>query len=409
MLYRWNFFFPTPVWKGLTVVTIFIFLKDFVFASFWTCWVASFLDSGKSLKEASYSLGIFFLSIAILEIPTGYIADRFGKKLSSLLGITIIGLGFLFNGLEPGRNLHLFSFGLAGLGFTLMSGASTAWLYNLAKKETLFQHEGFFFKVEMVGRLATLTGSFFSVYLLQLNSSFLWIGMSVIGFANLLIGSKLPSDRGHESVSMPTFSIISDAFLQLRNPVIFWIMVASLFFGIESSIRNLIYQPYVIDLNKGNVWFLAVFQSTLAIARMLGITFYQKKLMHLNRSIGLATVSMIVFALAEFVASQTSNFSVFIFFYAAAIFSLGWFFPIRDAHLNRNLEDHSRATVLSVNSMIENLFSALGCLVLSLKLNEAPLKSFWGYGGVFLLLTAFSIFMSGRIKRLMPTEVTVRG
>ena len=407
MLYCGNFFFAATFWKGLILVTTFIFLKDFIFASFWTCWVASFLDSGKSLTEASYSLGIFFLSIAVLEIPTGYIADRFGKKLSSLLGIAIVGLGFLFNGLEPSRTLQLFSFGLAGLGFTLMSGASTAWLYNLAKKESFFQHEGFFFRVEMIGRLATLTGSFFSVYLLQFNPSFLWIGMSVIGFANLLIGSGLPSDKGQETVSMPTFNIISDALLQLQNPAILWIMIASLFFGIESSIRNLIYQPYVIDLNKGNVWFLAVFQSTLAIARMLGIKFYQKKLMNLNRSIGLATASMIVFAVAEFVASQTNNFSVFIFFYAAAIFSLGWFFPIKDAHLNRNLADHSRATVLSINSMIENLFSALGCLVLSLKLTESPLKSFWSYGGAFLLLTAFSIFMSGRTKKLKPIEVSV--
>jgi MFS family permease len=379
--------------------TLFIFLKEFVFASFWTCWVASFIESGKTLIEASYSLGIFFLSIALLEVPTGYVADRFGKKLSSLSGMVLVSLGFLINGLDLPDFLGLFSFGLAGLGFTLMSGASMAWLYNLARKEAFFQHEGFFFRVEMIGRVATFIGSFVSVYLLQLNPKFVWIGISSIGIIAFIIGFKLPSDKGNDHIEVPSLKILLDSLESLKTPAIFWLMMASVFFGIESSIRNVIYQPYVISLNAGNVWYLAIFQSTLAVSRMLGITFYQKKLSSLNKSIGFAAFSMVAFSLAEFIASQVTSFLVFVCFYAFAIFTLGWFFPIKDSHLNKHLSDTSRATVLSMNSMAENLFSAFGCFVLSTKLSNSALNQFWSYGGIFLLLTALAVYLSSSSKK----------
>lgn len=380
------------------MTTLFIFLKEFVFASFWTCWVASFIESGKSLPDAAASLGVFFLSIAILEVPTGFFADKYGKKLSSLVGIFLVSTGFLINGLRPPDVLSLFSFGLAGLGFTLISGASTAWLYNLARKESLFQHEGFFFKVEMIGRIATIAGSITSVYLLKLNADFMWLGIATIGILAFIIGLKLPNDKESGHVEVPSLKIVFESVESLKVPPIYWLMIASVFFGIESSIRNLIYQPYVVSLNSGNVWYLAIFQSTLALSRMLGITFYQKKLRSLNKSVGLATLSMIVFAVAEFIAAQASNFLIFVCFYALAIFTLGWFFPIKDSHFNKHLSDKSRATVLSMNSMTENLFSAIGCFMLSSKLTVLPINQFWNYGGLFLLFTAGAVYMSSSKK-----------
>ncbi len=384
--------------------TLFIFLKEFVFASFWTCWVATFIESGKSLTEAAYSLGIFFLSIALLEVPTGFFADRFGKKLSTISGILLVSIGFFINGLNPPEFLSLSTFALVGLGFTLMSGASTAWLYDLAKKESLFQHEVFFFRVEMIGRTATFIGAFISVSLLKINPDFMWIGIGTIGILAFFIGQRLPNDKQNKTIEVQGLTIFIDAFESIKKPTVFWLILASVFFGIESSIRNLIYQPYVISLNSGNVWYLAIFQSTLAIARLLGITFYQKKLKKFNRSIGFAVFSMIIFALAEFVAARASSFLIFVIFYSLAIFTLGWFFPIKDSHFNQNLTDKSRATVLSIDSMTENIFSALGCFVLSGFLTTEPINQFWNYGGIFLLGTAFSVFMSSP-KRLSVRKI----
>lgn len=380
------------------MVTLFIFLKDFVFASFWTTWVASFLATGKSLGEAAVALGTFFIAIALLEVPTGFIADRFGKKLSSLSGMFSVALAFTINGFNPPSGLSALAFGLAGLGVTLMSGASIAWLYDLAKKEELFHHDSFFLRTEMIGRLATILGAIISVWLLKIDPSFVWFGIGLVGFVAFIVGFRLPNDPSHEPQTVTSTGILQETFSHLMKPAIFWLIMASVFFGFETAIRDIIYQPYIIKLNHGNEWYLALFQSSLALIRLGGIKFYQRHLLRFNRPLVLATLSMLIFALAEFHAAHATNYWKFFALYGLAIFTLGWYFPIRDAQLNRNLTGRSQATVLSFNSMAESAMAGLGCLVLAGQVELAAIQSFWSWGGTCLLLTAGAYWLSGRSK-----------
>jgi len=85
---------------------------------------------GLSMHEILEIQAIFGLSVAILEVPTGYIADLFGRKLSVVLGSFISGVGFtLLVFADTYWSLVTFEVVLA-LACTLVSGAEDAILYE---------------------------------------------------------------------------------------------------------------------------------------------------------------------------------------------------------------------------------------------------------------------------------------
>ncbi len=64
----------------------------------------------------------------VFEVPTGVVADVYSRRLSVLIGIFLIGIGFLVEGSFPIFWLILLAQVLWGLGYTFTSGATQAWI-----------------------------------------------------------------------------------------------------------------------------------------------------------------------------------------------------------------------------------------------------------------------------------------
>src|SRR5690349_21360210 len=64
----------------------------------------------------------------LFEIPTGVVADLVSRRLSVVLGVTLIGVGMLLQGLVPTFAAVLVAQVVWGTGSTFLSGADQAWL-----------------------------------------------------------------------------------------------------------------------------------------------------------------------------------------------------------------------------------------------------------------------------------------
>lgn len=72
----------------------------------------------------------FVIWVVLLEIPTGVIADKYGRKVSLVLGVLFFSLDlFLFGFVKNYYFLYLAEF-IGALGFTLISGADKALIYD---------------------------------------------------------------------------------------------------------------------------------------------------------------------------------------------------------------------------------------------------------------------------------------
>ncbi|HXH23069.1 MAG TPA: MFS transporter [Dehalococcoidia bacterium] len=88
---------------------------------------------GLSLTEITFLDMPFFLTQMLAEVPTGALADRYGRKISLLLGgVTLTVAVFVF-GIADNYALILISYVFWGVGMGLQSGADQAFLFDSLK------------------------------------------------------------------------------------------------------------------------------------------------------------------------------------------------------------------------------------------------------------------------------------
>lgn len=126
----------------------FVFFREFFFFSavlvpFFTDW------AGLSLFQMTLLQSWFAGWIFLLEVPTGAIADRFGRKSSLILSGLVVAIAALIYGSIPSFPVFLLAEFLFAVSFALLSGADEAFLFDSLKllgKEKKAKH--FFGKAE---------------------------------------------------------------------------------------------------------------------------------------------------------------------------------------------------------------------------------------------------------------------
>ncbi|HLU37850.1 MAG TPA: MFS transporter [Planctomycetota bacterium] len=89
-----------------------------------------FRDHGIGIDGYANLISVYYVVMVVAEVPTGLLADRFGRKPTLVLGPAVLAAGFAV--LRLGDDFASFALGeaLLGLGHALLSGAPSALLYD---------------------------------------------------------------------------------------------------------------------------------------------------------------------------------------------------------------------------------------------------------------------------------------
>ena len=68
------------------------------------------------------------LTVFVFEVPTGIVADVYSRRLSTLIGVLVMGCAIVFVGLVPVAWAVILGWSVWGFGYTFTSGATDAWL-----------------------------------------------------------------------------------------------------------------------------------------------------------------------------------------------------------------------------------------------------------------------------------------
>ncbi len=269
---------PEKLQRNITAIYALAFFQSFMVIV--PVIVPFFVDKGLSLAEIFYLQAIFATTIVLLEAPSGYFADLFGRKLALVVGAFLHAVGYLLlNYADDLASLIVFEITL-GIAMSLLSGADLAILYDTQRaleEEDSAEHSqvianlGFFKSgAEALGALVGGGLALVSFDLMvAVQSGTAWI----VPVLALLIVEPPYRDRPELGQRVKLLDILRH--LLVRDPILRQIVIAIPLYSLATFLVAWLVQPYWEEQGLslaifGLLWFTQ--SMAVAIANRFGFT-----------------------------------------------------------------------------------------------------------------------------------------
>ena len=331
--------------------------------------------------------------MVIFEVPTGCLADTWGRRTSYLLGAATLLFSTLLYLAMWQAHAPLWGWAIAsillGLGFTFFSGATEAWLVDALAfsgyKETL---ESVMARGADRGRCRDAR---------RLGGG--WgdragdePGCAVhdpVGVPRPDAGGGVLPDEGPRFHPRPEQGAAGEVRLVVRasldngwrNPPVRWLMLAGLGAGGVSIFAFYALQPYLLELYGDRKAFgvAGLAAAIVAGSQMVAglIVPRVRRLFHRRTDALIAAYAIGIACLA--LIGVTASFWVAIVLLVIWALSFSIEMPIRQAYLNGLIPSEQRATILS----FDNLMASAGGVVAQPALGRA--SDLWGYPAAYVI------------------------
>lgn len=383
-------------------------------------WITVFflyMSQSLALDQVIELSAVYYLSVFLLEVPSGYFSDRIGRRRTLLIAAAalissyccfIVGAGFWW-----------FAAGqfLLAMGIAMQSGTDTAFHYDslkaLGRDAEYASREA---RAEQWGlvmlAIATLSGGLLG--LIDLRLAYVFSLLSATAMA-VLVWRMVEPQHADESAAIPqSFTrVVWDCCLRLRDPLLGWVFLVVILLYAMAHIVYEFYQPYITlmqlplleasdyaPLISGIVISVSMFGGAIGARASIA---WQAKL----GLVGVLAVAMliqlgIVAAMAIAVSPMVLALVCLRNFPMSLVHA-----PVRAAIAPR-IERRQRATYLSLQGLAERLFFAVLLMMLARGLEsgapivESTLTSILTatlWLGVAIAVVLFAC--AGRIRRAL--------
>ena len=321
-----------------------------------------FQENGLSIGQYLWMIALYYWSMVLTEVPTGMIADRWGRKNAMVAGSLTLSAGFLVICLGSTIQVYFAGHAILGLGHSLLSGAPTALVYDTLKQNG---EQGRFLSIESRIHAFRLFGTGAS-FLVGGVMAWAWgivptiaatVVLCLVG-AGIAMGvrEEKPSRHGRNA-------LLPAALRELRNKTMLWILVYFiLLFGLLRFAFHT-YQPYFDetvydDLTPRIAW---LFLGALFAALNLVAGSCSRLVPRLTRRLRYRVIFPFLPATlcVSFVlmAGLPNWAGVLLFFAHQVPFGLHW--ALVQSFVNDRVTTTARATALSILSFLGRVSFAL--------------------------------------------------
>ena len=316
--------------------------------------VIFFQENDLSTTEIMILQAVYSLTIAILEIPSGFFADSYGRKNSILISTFFSFIGYIILSTYSGFNEYLIAEILLGIGGSLISGADSAIIYDtlieLDDEDSYTKIEGKNYAIGNFSEaIAGILGGFLalsSIYLPIYIQTF--VIMLSIPIAFSLVEPKRTFKIATSLNSI--LNIVKDTFI--HNKKLKWYIIYSSAMGMTTLSVAWFVQPFLSTIDMPLTYF-GIIWAGLNI--MAGLTSYYSYIFNKSKLLIYISIYMSISLIC-----LGFNISLFGLFFIALVYLLrGIITPHLRNLININTTSERRATVLSLRSFMIRLSFAL--------------------------------------------------
>jgi len=350
--------------------------------------VLFFQEHGLSLSKVMILQSVYSISVALFEIPSGYIADIFGRKKAIIISTILSFIGYVLFSFFSDFTVFIIAEILIGVGGSLMSGSDSAIIYdtlienNNKKKYTKVEGKNYAIGnfseaiAGILGGILAASSIYYPVYIQTIILSF------SIPIAFSIIEPKINN----------TYTKKKDLKIRniLKNTLFYdkklkWLIIFSATMGVATLSIAWFCQPFFKSINIPIVYFGLIW----AILNLsVGITSYNSYRIEKNMSpIKIMTIISILMPICFFFISVVN--SIFSLLFILLIYLIrGIVTPLLRNYINIEISSEKRATVLSIRSFFIRIAFA----------STAPLFAFFAENTsinyVFYLLSIIITFFA---------------
>ncbi len=314
-----------------------------------------------------------------LEIPTGVVADVYSRRLSVVLGVAFLGLGALSEVWLGSFVGSLLAQLVWALGYTLMSGATEAWITDELGVEAV---EPLFLKAAQLNSIASLLGIGVGIVLARFGLVWPMIsgGVALVGLA---FGLRwLMPETGFtpapvvERQSWGRFgATLGHGWQAVRvQPMLLSLLLISAIAGAASEGYDRLWEAHLLTtiglptwLNLQPVTWFGIIAALGTLASLLAVSVVQRLASNTSeRSMWLLRWQYGLLALGLLGLAFAQQFAIALFWIMLIRMLRQSIQPLYSAWLNRLIESRSRATIISINSQADAFGQILGGPIIGL-------------------------------------------
>lgn len=357
---------------------------------------------GMNVQMVVYCEIIYAVTVILLEIPSGVLADRFGRKKLLIINSALAATEFIILLFADSFWMFGLVMLLSGTGQAFSSGSENALLYDsllIEKKEKDFEkHLGRLSAVDSAGSMiAALSGGVlanqFGFEFNYIVSSFSMLGAFII----TLTLRKPPMAALPETEPAGTKQTIKDALGVFRKkPLVF---IYGLTGAVLGACLNYLdeFSQLILDNIGISVVFFGVVNAVQFCLRIPGkLLAYKLKEAFSYKAIftSIIILNMAGYAAICFTRNVLCLIPIFVVCFLAEIVE-----PIVSGYLHHNTESHVRATVESFSSLGLRVLSALVGLMFGYISMRFSLFNALGYLGIICLLGLIFFIISTKRRK----------
>lgn len=204
-------------------------------------------DNGLQQFDIFLLQGFYSVAIVLLELPSGYFADVFGRKNALIVGAILGFMGFIVYNFSHGFSGFLVAELVLGMGASLISGADSAMLYDslqsLKRDKDYLKFEG---RMTSIGNFAEAIAGVFGGFLASYSLRFPYYGQAVIAFLAIPAALTLVEPLREKVLTKMTYRDILKIFKYalIDNPKLRYNIIFSAVIGSSTLSMAWFVQPY---------------------------------------------------------------------------------------------------------------------------------------------------------------------
>lgn len=342
--------------RNIKVSYIYNFLLQLDITS--AIWVLYLAFRGMSLAEIGMLEAVYHITGLIFELPTGAIADIYGKKFSVVLGRILSVISCILMITSNSFWGYALSFALSAAGMNLNSGAAEALVYDSLKE--LGEEENYkliWGKISFVMSIAQGVSVLIGGILADVRFLYAYIAGTILQIGALIAAgnfNEIPMNRDNErqqgSVLLQQI-VTSVNVLKVRRFVLYLILFSALTDSLQTTV-HFYSQKYFSDMgySKTIIAIICAISSFVEAASAKYAYKIERKLKFKGMLISIAAVNIIALVgLAMF-----KNLAVV--FYIIIFITGGMGYTVFSDYINSGISSKYRATILSFSSLCFSAF-----------------------------------------------------